>query len=92
MVTYFKDKNEKSKKEYKKFEILATILKSLDTFVIIATTSSALSMSLTGIGFIVIPISSAILCGLIVNNKVIYEIVVQKYNKYKDNMKKIKKQ
>ena len=37
MITYFKDKNNKSKKKYKKHKTLTTILKSFDTFVIIAT-------------------------------------------------------
>ena len=35
MITYFKDKNNKSKKKYKR---ITTIIKSIDTFVIIATT------------------------------------------------------
>ena len=56
MTTYFKDKNNKSKKKYKKYKTLTTILKSFDTFVIIATTSGSITLSLTGIGLIVIPI------------------------------------
>ena len=40
-------------------------------------------MSLTGIGLIVIPISTATACGLSIGNKVLYEIIVNKYNKYK---------
>ena len=37
MITYFKDKNNKSENKYKKQKTLTTILKSFDTFVIIAT-------------------------------------------------------
>ena len=47
MVTYFKDKNNKSKKKYKNYKTMTTKLKSFDTIVIIATTSSSLSLSLT---------------------------------------------
>ena len=83
MFTYFKDKNNKSKKKYKKFKTLTTILKTFDTFVIIATTSSSLTLSLTGIGFIAIPISTGTACGLSIGIKVIYAIIVSKYNKYK---------
>ena len=83
MITYFNDKNIKSKKKYKNYKTRTTILKSFDTIVIIATTSSSISLSLTGFGLIVIPISSSIACGLSITNKVIYEIVMQKYNKYK---------
>ena len=92
MITYFKDKNKKSKKKYKKYETLTTILKSFDTIVIIATTSSSITLSVTGIGLLAIPISAATACGLSITNKVLYEIVMQKYNKYKKYMKKINKQ
>ena len=83
MITYFKNRNNKSKKKYKKYKTLTTILKSFDTIVIIATTSSSISLSLTGFGLIVIPISSSTACGLSITNKVLYEIVMQKYDKYK---------
>ena len=83
MITYLKDKNNKSKKKYKKYKTITTILKSFDTFVIIATTSSSITLSLTGMGLIVIPISTASACALSIGNKVIYEIIVNKCNKYK---------
>ena len=83
MIIYFKDKNNKSKRKYKKYKTITTILKSFDTFVIIATTSSSITLSLTGIGLIVIPISTASACDLSIGNKLLYEVVVNKYNKYK---------
>ena len=83
MITYFKDKNNKSKKRYKNYKTITTILKSFDTFVIIATTSSSITLSLTGIGLIAIPISTATACGLSIGNKVLYEIIINKYNKDK---------
>ena len=83
MITYFKDKNNKSKKKYKKYKTLTTILKSFDTIVIIATTSTSITLSLTGFGLIVIPISSSIACGLTITHKVLYGIVIQKNDKYK---------
>ena len=78
-ITYFKDKNNKSKKKYKTYKTITTILKSFDTFVIIATTTSSITLSLTGIGFIVIPLA----CALSVGNKVLFEIIINNYNKYK---------
>ena len=83
MITYLKDKNNKSKKKYKNYRTITTILKSFDTFVIIATTSSSITLSLTGIGLIVIPISTATACDLSIGNKVLDEIIINKYNKYK---------
>ena len=45
MITYFNEKNHKSKKNYKKYKKITTLLKSFDTFVIIATTSSSITFS-----------------------------------------------
>ena len=83
IITYFKDEIEKSEKKYKKYKTLTTILKSFDRFVYIATTSSSINLSFTGIGLIAIPISNATACGLSIANKVIYEIIINKHNKYK---------
>ena len=88
MILYFKDKNNKSKKKYKKYKTITTILKSFDTFVIIAITSSSITSSLTGIGLIIIPISTATACGLSIGNKVLYEIIINKNNKYKKQYEK----
>ena len=87
MIIYFKDKNNKSKKKYRKYETLTTILKSFDTFVVIATTSSSIILSLTGIGLIPIPISAATACGLSIGDEVVYERIINKYSKYKKNEK-----
>ena len=82
MITYFRDKNNKSKKRYKKYKTLITILKSFDTFVFITTISSCITLSLTRIGLIAIPISTATACALSIGYKVLYEIIINKYNKY----------
>ena len=83
MITYFKEKNNKSKKKYKKYKTVTTLLKSFVTFVIIAMTSSSITLSLTGIGLIVITISTASACALSIGNEVLYELIINKYNKYK---------
>ena len=83
MITNFKDKNNKSKKKYKKHKTFTTIIKSFDTFVIIATTSNFTTLSPTRVGLIVIPISTATASGSTFGNKVVYEIIMNKYNKCK---------
>ena len=55
MITYFKYEINKSKKKYKKDKTLTTKLRTFDTFVIIATISSSITLSLTGIELIAIP-------------------------------------
>ena len=57
--------------------MFTTMLKSFDTFVYIATTSSSVTLSVTGVGSKVIPFSVATLCGLSFGTKVLYEIVMQ---------------
>ena len=57
-------------------------MKSFITFVIIATVSISLTLSVTGIGLTVIPISTGVTCGLKISNKVVYETVMQRFNKH----------
>ena len=45
------------------------MVKSLDTIVVIATTSISFTLSLAGFGLVVIPISSSFACGLRMSNK-----------------------
>ena len=87
MITRFKDRNHKSKKKFNKYKTLTTILKSFDTIVIIATTPSSIT-SVIGTGLIAVPISAATACGLSFGSKVIYEIVMQKYNKSRKQSEK----
>ena len=81
MITYFKDKNHKSKKRYKKYKTLNTVLESVDSIVIIAATSISITLSFTGIGLIVLPMSAGIACGISLGNKILHEIIINKYNK-----------
>ena len=68
--------------------MLTTILKSFDTFVIIATTCSSITLSPMSVRLIVIPISTGIACKLTISDNVIYEVVIQKYNEYKRQYQK----
>ena len=83
MITYFKDKNHKSKKIYKNYKTLNTILESVDSIVIIAATSTSITLSITGLGLIILPISAGIACTLSLGNKVLHKLIINKYNKYK---------
>ena len=83
MITYFKDKNNKSKKKYKNYKTLNTVLESIDSIVIIAATSTSITLSITGISLIILPISAGIACCLSLGNKILHKIIINKYNKYK---------
>ena len=88
MITYFKDKNNKSKKIYKKYKTMTTKLKSFDTSVNIATTSTSITLSVTGIGLIAIAICCLTASCLSISNKVIYELIMNNSNKYKKEYEK----
>ena len=83
MITYFKDRNNKSKKRYEKYKTLNTILESVDSIVIIGETSTSITLSVTGVGLVILPISAGIGCALSLGNKVLHKIIINKYNKYK---------
>ena len=83
MITYFKDKNHKSKKRYKNYKTVNTIIESVDSIVIIGATSTSITLSITGFGLIILPISAGIACTLSLANKVLHKLIINKYNKYK---------
>ena len=43
----------------------------------------SITFPLTGIGLVVVPKSTGIACGLTISNKLIYEIIIQMYSKYR---------
>ena len=81
MITYFKDRNNRSKKRYKKYKTLNTILESVDSIVIIGATSTSITLSITGISLIILPISAGIACTLSSGNKVLHKLIINKYKK-----------
>ena len=83
MITNFKDKNNNSKQRFKNYKTLNTILESVDSIVIIGATSTSITLSVTGVGLIILPISAGIACGLSLGIKVLRKLIINKYNKYK---------
>ena len=83
MITYFKDKNNKSKMRYENYKILNTILESVDSIVIIGATSTSITLSNTIFGLNILPISAGIACTLSLGNKILHKLIINKYNKYK---------
>ena len=83
MIQYFKDKNNKSKKRYKNYKTLNTVLETADSIVNIAATSTSITSSITGVGLIILPISTGIACSLSLGNKVLPKLIINEYNKNK---------
>ena len=83
MIAYFKDKNHKSKKKYKNYKTFNIVLETVDSIVIIAATSTSITLSVTDFGLVILTISAGIACGLSSGNKVLHKLIINKYNKYK---------
>ena len=83
MISYFKDKNKKSKKRYKKYKTLNTVLESVDSVIIIGATSTSKTLSVTGVGLILLPRSAGFVCTLSLGNKVLHKLIINKNNKNK---------
>ena len=60
-----------------------TVLESVDSIIIIATTSTSITLSITGRGLNILPISAGIACTLSLGNKILHKLIINKYNKYK---------
>ena len=84
MITYFKDKDNKSKKrKNENHRTLNTSLETVDTNIIIGVTSSSITLSITGIGLIVLTTSAGIGFTLSLGKKVLHKMILNKYNKFK---------
>ena len=57
MITYFIERNRKSKKILKSYNVLYAISKTVDTFDISATSAPLKSLSVLGFGLIVLQVS-----------------------------------
>ena len=60
-----------------------TVLESVDSIIIIAATSTSITLSVTGVGLIILPISAGIAYTLSIGNKILPKLIINKYNKYK---------
>ena len=60
----------------------------MDTIVFIGATSTSLTLSFTGIGLTVLPISAGITCALSLGNKILHRLIINKYNEYKKQYEK----
>ena len=86
MITFFKDKNNKSKRKYKNGKTLNTILESVDSIIIIEATSTSITLLITGVGLVILPITARSARTLSLGNNVVPKLII---NKYKKNTKTV---
>ena len=56
MITYFKDKNYNSEKRSRNYKSLTSLIESVDTVVILSSTTTSVTISITGFGLNILPI------------------------------------
>ena len=88
MVTYFRDKHNKTKKKNKNCKILNTLLESEDSIVIIGATSTSITLSITGIGLNILPTSAGIARAVSLADKVLQKMFLNKFEKYEKQYEK----
>ena len=83
MITYFKNKNHKSKKRPKSYKALNGIFESVNTIVIIGATLALVTLSITGVSLNILPISAGRASTLSLGNEVLHRLIINQYNKNK---------
>ena len=58
---------EKEKKRYNKFENLNKSLNTIDSLILIGSTSTCISRSVTRFGSIVVRITAGVICGVVIS-------------------------
>ena len=81
MFIDFNDKNHKSKKT-KVYETLTSILESVDTVFINGATTTSVTLSVTGVCLIVVPISAVVACAISLDKKVAHKIILKINGRY----------
>ena len=82
MTSYFKNKNWKSKKKWKNYKVLFARLKTRDAFVMIAKTSTSVTLTVAGFELVVKQSSVGIAYGLNITDKVSYEMPIENCETY----------
>ena len=84
----FQRQKQQIQKELKNYKSLNTVLKSVDCIIIKGVTSTSITLSITGVGLILLPISAGTVCTLSLGHKIIHKLLINKHNKYKKQKEK----
>ena len=67
MMKYYELEENKNKKKYTKYKLINNLINSTDGLIMIGTTSSSVTLSINGVGIIVVPITAGVGCGILAN-------------------------
>ena len=83
MMKYYELEENKYKKKYTKYKLINNIINSTDGFIIIGTTSTSVTLSITGVGIIVLPITAKVGCATGILVKICSSYLKKKEQNYK---------
>ena len=88
MMKFNEIEEEKYKKKYTKYKLINNIINSTDGLIIIETTSASVTLSITGVGNVVVPITAGVGCatGILVEICSIFLKKKEQNNKHKYGM------
>ena len=66
MMNNYELREMKSKKKYTKYKLINHLIISTDGLIIIGTTSASVTLSISGVGIIVVPITAGVAYGILV--------------------------
>ena len=79
---FYEEEYKKLKKKHNKYKNLNKILNTIDSVAIISTTSTSITLSLTGYGLIIVPITAGCGCLMTIASKIISEFLKKKEKSY----------
>ena len=80
--TFYSHEVKKYKKKCKTIKLISGMINCIDTFVIVGVTSTSITLSVTGFGLLVIPITSGVGAGFSLSGKIISEYLKHLQAKY----------
>ena len=83
MMKYYEMEEKKYKQKYTKYKLINNLINSLDGIIVIGTTSASISLSITGVGIIVVPIAAGVGCTTGILVKICSSYLKKKEQNYK---------
>ena len=83
MMKYYEIEDTKYKNKYTKCKLINNIINSTDSPIIIGTTSASVTLSITGVGIIVVPITAGVCCATGILVKICSSYLKKKEQSYK---------
>ena len=82
MMKYYELEEKKYKKKYNKYKLINNLINSTDSLLIISTSAASITLSVTGVGIIVVPIAAGVGCATGILVKICSSWLKKKEQKY----------